>query len=126
MGCIQVLSDDTFDGYVDEHPGALLFVDALFGIGLSRPFVALDRVQHEMNYVQAKGGTASAPFVVCVDIPSGLSSETGRYLGYERENPFDTCLVANLTVTFHRPKFGHGLCDGPEACGKLVVKDIGL
>lgn len=34
--------------------------------------------------------------------------------------------AAYLTVTFHRPKLGHFLSDGPRLCTKLSVVDIGL
>lgn len=94
-----------------------LIVDALFGTGLTRPLTGLAHdapagISHWMERVMRR-----LP-VVAVDLPSGLSADTGRNLGCS--------LPADLTVTFHRPKLGHYLADGPGLCGALVVVDIGL
>jgi NAD(P)H-hydrate epimerase len=56
--------------------------------------------------------------VVAVDNPSGLDLRTGKGLGAVPR--------AALTVTFGAAKLGHLLGDGPEVCGRLVVRDIGL
>ena len=64
--------------------------------------------------------------VVAIDIPSGLCSDSGRYLVPLQENPRHEDIRAHLTVSFHTLKAGHMLASGPEACGKVVVKDIGL
>ncbi|MEN9060098.1 NAD(P)H-hydrate epimerase [Ponticoccus litoralis] len=61
-----------------------------------------------------------------IDVPSGMDADTGEYPGYGQETPLDSCILANMTVTFHRPKAGHLAGHGPAACGKLIVKDIGL
>ncbi|MDW8317840.1 MAG: bifunctional ADP-dependent NAD(P)H-hydrate dehydratase/NAD(P)H-hydrate epimerase [Anaerolineae bacterium] len=57
------------------------------------------------------------PQVVAVDCPSGLNCDTGRL------DP--ASLRADLTVTFANPKVGHFIVDGPAACGRLEVADIG-
>ena len=93
-----------------------VWVDALFGTGLTRPLPdlvtqMLHRVYYEQNWNQAP--------VVAVDIVSGLSADTGKSV-----QPFH--LTADLTVTFHTAKHGHVLQDGPLRSGKVVVKDIGL
>jgi hydroxyethylthiazole kinase-like uncharacterized protein yjeF len=92
-------------------PGAL-YIDALFGAGLSRPLegevARLARVSQEQ-----------ALAVVAVDTPSGIHGDTGRPLG-------DTAFRADLTVTFHRRKRAHVLVEGRKACGEIVVADIGL
>ncbi|NKB27531.1 MAG: hypothetical protein GKR99_08235 [Rhodobacteraceae bacterium] len=81
----------------------------------------------QLNHCQSMSRHNSGfPHVVAIDLPSGLDSETGHYPGYETEHFADSCPMANLTVTFHRLKPGHVLADGPAACGKVVVKDIGL
>lgn len=126
IGDVKPLNDAAIDGYAEDRPGTALAVDALFGIGLRRPFLDLSRVQMELNRWQAASKNGRAPRVVSVDLPSGLCADSGRYLGLGGENPLDTSIRANLTVTFHRPKLGHFLADGPAACGTLVVKDIGL
>jgi ADP-dependent NAD(P)H-hydrate dehydratase / NAD(P)H-hydrate epimerase len=90
---------------------AAVVVDALFGAGLRRPLegaprAALERVQDRRLPL------------VAVDLPSGLSGDTGAPLGYAPQ--------AALTVTFHRKKPAHVLEPGRELCGEIVVADIGL
>jgi hydroxyethylthiazole kinase-like uncharacterized protein yjeF len=58
------------------------------------------------------------PQIVAVDCPSGLNCDTGVL------DP--ASLPADLTVTFAHPKVGHFVADGPTACGRLEVADIGV
>jgi ADP-dependent NAD(P)H-hydrate dehydratase / NAD(P)H-hydrate epimerase len=94
----------------DFRPEAAdLIVDALFGIGMTRP----------MAPTEALDSLAATDLpLVAIDLPSGLDADTGvvRPPG----------LRAALTVTFHRAKLGHYLAAGPDHCGELVVADIGL
>lgn len=86
-------------------------IDALFGTGLSRPLDGL--ALEACRWMNA----ANAP-VVAVDIPSGINGETGDALGM--------AVHADETVTFHRPKPGLYLKEGPDYAGKITVADIGL
>ena len=90
--------------------GARLVVDALFGAGLSRPL--------EGAYAQIVEALNDLP-VVAVDIPSGVSGDTGQPLG-------GVYVKAALTVTFFRKKPGHLLLPGRALCGETVVADIGI
>lgn len=103
-----------------------LVVDALFGTGLTRPIEDLDTILTSIADAAAarEEGGAAAPWVVAVDLPSGIDTDTGRVLVPPRGE--DGAAAANLTVTFHRPKRGHVSGEGPRRCGHLVVKDIGL
>lgn len=92
-----------------------IWVDAMFGIGLSRPLSGLYR---EMAQRMARDRTAGAR-VAAVDIASGLSGQTGLVLG-------DSAVQADFTVTFEREKLGHMLGEGPEYTGELIVRSIGL
>ncbi|MBA4393967.1 MAG: NAD(P)H-hydrate dehydratase, partial [Desulfobacca sp.] len=56
--------------------------------------------------------------VMAVDMPSGLSSDSGQPLGL--------CIQADLTVTFGLPKVGQILFPGCRFVGRLFVVDIGL
>jgi len=89
-----------------------LYIDALFGAGLSRALegevAKLARASHDPSLT-----------VVAVDTPSGIRGDTGKPLD-------DTAFRADLTVTFHRRKPAHVLVEGRKACGEVVLVDIGL
>ncbi|MEX3016015.1 NAD(P)H-hydrate dehydratase [Gymnodinialimonas hymeniacidonis] len=108
--------------------GADLIVDAVFGTGLSRGFAPPDRVGGLFHNLFADGfwghGRELAPYVVAVDVPSGLDADSGKVLWTDSQWCGD--IAAHLTVTFQQPKLGHVLADGPAQCGDLEVVDIGL
>ena len=90
--------------------GARLVVDGLFGAGLSRPMEgAAAQVVEALNDLP----------VVAIDIPSGISGDTGQPVGA-------VYVKAALTVTFFRKKPGHLLLPGRALCGETVVADIGI
>jgi ADP-dependent NAD(P)H-hydrate dehydratase / NAD(P)H-hydrate epimerase len=95
-----------------------VIVDALFGIGLTRPLsgAALDVGAWCYHHVGAQKRR-----IVAVDVPSGLCADSGRLMGAEGLG-----FRADLTVTFHAPKRGHLLGEGPFACGRVRVVDLGL
>lgn len=97
----------------DFIPGVCdLIIDAVFGIGLSRPVEGAYKALIDLIAAQTRAK------IVAVDIPSGISSDTGAILG---------CAVkADVTVTFGEMKLGQVLFPGREACGRLVVADIGF
>ncbi len=101
----------TGDVYALGASGATaeLFVDALFGAGLSRP------LEGETARLAA---LLPAERVVAVDVPSGVSGDDGNPLG-------GVCFEAALTVTFVRKKPAHVLMPGRAWCGEVVVADIG-
>jgi hydroxyethylthiazole kinase-like uncharacterized protein yjeF len=108
-----------------------LVIDAIFGTGQSReiPWPLADAVQ-----LLATTFLDGVP-VASIDIPTGLSADTGREFPVA-EGPkewscwkkFAPCAVLGigLTITFHKAKRGLFLSQGPLAAGKVVVKDIGL
>lgn len=88
-----------------------IVVDAVFGVGLSRPVEGFwkDAIQ----WINRSGA-----FVCSVDIPSGISADTGRVMG---------CAVrAGLTVTYGFRKMGHMLYPGAAYSGKLVCRQMGI
>jgi ADP-dependent NAD(P)H-hydrate dehydratase / NAD(P)H-hydrate epimerase len=90
--------------------GAELVIDALFGSGLNRRLDA--KVRDILAYVTRR----TLP-IVAVDIPSGVLGDSGENVG---------AAAAVCTVTFMRKKPGHLLLPGREACGDVVVADIGM
>ena len=108
-----------------------LLVDAVFGIGLTRPLP--DIVATVLNVAEQKRWKNGHKVKrVAVDCPSGLNLDTGYVEGdleavIESGDPWPQTLnTADLTVTFHAPKLGHYLAIGPSVCKKLKTVDIGL
>jgi NAD(P)H-hydrate epimerase len=86
-------------------------VDALFGIGLSRPVTGLCREA-------ILACNASPAKVLSVDIPSGVSADTGEIQG--------AAVQADKTVVFAFQKLGMTAEPGMSLAGKTVVRDIGI
>ena len=95
-----------------DNPMGLLFIDALFGAGLSRP------LDGHAARLAALSSRFAAP-VVSIDVPSGIDGDTGLAVGR-------TAFQAALTVTFMHRKPGHVLMPGRMRCGETVVADIGM
>jgi len=102
-----------FEGYPedDEIMRADIVIDAIFGTGLKRAIEGeLYKFIEHLNSLKK--------FIVAVDIPSGVSSDTGEILG--------VAIKSNITVTFGLPKRGHLLFPGRYYTGELFVEDIGF
>jgi ADP-dependent NAD(P)H-hydrate dehydratase / NAD(P)H-hydrate epimerase len=100
-----------------------IYVDALFGTGLTRP---VEGVHREMvNFLRglrarrdaAESGGAGGILFVSLDIPSGLNADSGQLIG--------EAVQADLTVTFTAPKPGNVLAPAAALNGELFVADIG-
>lgn len=110
----QIQMAEAFDVPVcgmEETGKYRIIVDALFGIGLSKPVTGayanvLERLNREEH------------IIIAVDIPSGISADTGKVCG--------VALYADETVTFGAPKVGQLLYPGKEYTGKLRVANIGF
>lgn len=88
-----------------------IIVDALFGIGLSRAVEGI--------YAETIGKMNRSKGMVCsVDIPSGISADTGRVM--------NGAVKADLTVTFAFEKLGHIFYPGCNYAGELICRDIGI
>lgn len=88
-----------------------LIIDALLGIGLKGEVGGLFK---EAISLINKSGVRT----VAVDIPSGLDATSGEVCGI--------AIRADTTVTFVARKQGFLRGQGPEYCGKIIVKDLGI
>ena len=93
--------------------GSQVCVDALLGVGLSRPVDPASPIGRAIALLNE----TPAP-VVAADVPSGISADTGAVLG---------CAVrARTTVTFTFPKIGLAVGAGAVYAGGVIVRDIGI
>lgn len=89
-----------------------LIIDAMLGTGLKTEVKGLMRSAVEFLNHTFPG------LIVAVDMPTGLSSDTGYPLG--------DAVRADLTVTFGLPKVGQVLFPGANYIGALEIVDIGI
>jgi ADP-dependent NAD(P)H-hydrate dehydratase / NAD(P)H-hydrate epimerase len=88
-----------------------IWVDAILGTGLQSEVRAFYKTV--IDFINGTGKP-----VLAVDIPSGLSSDTGR--------PYGTGIKATVTASFAFPKIGHILYPGADYTGHLEIIDIGI
>ena len=88
-----------------------IIIDSIFGVGLSRVVTgAYEAVIHDINNNQNT--------VFAVDMPSGISSDTGEVMG--------VAVRADYTITFGHQKQGLLFFPGAEYAGEITVADIGF
>jgi hydroxyethylthiazole kinase-like uncharacterized protein yjeF len=112
LAMLRACGVQEFRDFGPEMRPATLIVDAVLGTGLNGPAkgAALDAII-EIN--------SSFPFakVVAVDIPSGLSGDSGV--------PPGEFVKADATVTFTAPKVCHAMGPACNEMGEVVIAPIG-
>ena len=107
------IADATAVPAMGAEPGDVV-VDAVFGIGMTRaPEGVSAAAISRINELRERGAR-----VLAVDVPSGLSADTGH--------PFGVAVRADRTVTFAFPKKGLHVYPGAELAGEVVLVDIGI
>ncbi len=99
------------DYVINKDLHSALVVDAIFGTGLSKNISG--KTAEIISFINA----SDSP-IISVDIPSGISSDTGQIMG--------EAVRADYTVTFGLPKRGHLLYPGADYTGRLFIEDIGF
>jgi hydroxyethylthiazole kinase-like uncharacterized protein yjeF len=95
------------------RPGDVV-VDAIFGTGLLRPAVGpFAEAIEAIGALRERGAR-----VLAVDLPSGISADTGR--------PIGPAVRADHTVTLGFAKIGLALQPGVEMAGEVTVANIGI
>ena len=94
---------------IDAVPsGAPLIVDALFGVGLSRPIA--DDLAAVLRRLSGR--------VLAVDVPSGIDSDGGA--------DWMPPLVADVTLALGALKPAHVLLPTARSCGRVLLAPIGI
>lgn len=88
-----------------------LIIDAVYGIGYHG-----DMPEHVAKVLKI-AGMSEAP-VLAVDIPSGISADTGSCA--------ECCVKATYTVTFTAMKPAHIIYPSTKYCGTVLVAQIGI
>jgi len=88
-----------------------LIIDAIFGTGFKPP------IKGRWTEIVKKINQSGKP-VVAVDIPSGISADSGEVI--------EPVVKADITVTFALPKYGHVLYPAAVYSGKVFVRDISI
>jgi hydroxyethylthiazole kinase-like uncharacterized protein yjeF len=109
LGCPVTTLRDNEDVVATGDYG--LVVDALFGIGLTRPIEG--RYAALVERINAFAGP-----VMALDVPSGLDADTGTVQG--------SAVHADATTTFIAAKPGLYTAQGPDHCGEICVLDLDL
>ena len=107
----SILTEDELKGAESQIASADLIVDSIFGTGLRggvHGFIA--------EVIECINETGKP--VVAIDLPSGLSADTGIAEG--------ACIQATYTVTMGLPKRGNLIHPGATFTGTLEVADIGF
>lgn len=97
--------------------GVTILIDAVYGTGVRLPLGG-QGAELLRQTKTALDERSPRPFVVAVDCPSGLHSDTGEI------DP--VTIPADLTVTFAAAKRGQFAFPGAETLGELVIADIGI
>ncbi|MBN1582905.1 MAG: NAD(P)H-hydrate dehydratase [Anaerolineae bacterium] len=134
--CLYSNDDKNYDTLRKALKSADIIVDALLGTGVTRPIqgklkdvlevvreaVSKRRLGRQFEWTAfsppVRPRNHLVPFVVAVDVPSGLNCDSGDV------DP--VTLPADLTVTFAAPKRGQFRFPGAGILGELAVADIGI
>lgn len=93
---------------------AAVIVDALLGTGVRGPLREPIRTAVEVIHRAHRAGIP----IVAVDTPTAVDLSSGE--------PSDPAVLADLTVTFHRPKTGLATRRGAAHAGRVLVAPIGI
>ncbi|GAB6093273.1 NAD(P)H-hydrate epimerase [Furfurilactobacillus curtus] len=86
-------------------------VDAVFGVGLSRPIAGqLAEAVQELNQTNLP--------ILAIDIPSGIDADTGQ--------PMGVAIQAIETITMSYNKIGLTTKSGQLYAGRITIADIGI
>jgi NAD(P)H-hydrate repair Nnr-like enzyme with NAD(P)H-hydrate epimerase domain len=96
-----------------------LVLDAVLGIGRTGSTALRSPAREAVVAIRELARDQRAPFVVAVDVPSGIDADTGAVAD-------DHVLQADVTVTFGGVKAGLLQGPGQTLAGRVVLVDVGI
>ncbi|KQO63875.1 NAD(P)H-hydrate epimerase [Curtobacterium sp. Leaf261] len=96
-----------------------LVLDAVLGIGRTGSTALRSPAREAVVAIRELARDQRAPFVVAVDVPSGIDADTGAVTD-------DHVLQADVTVTFGGVKAGLLRGPGRALAGRVVLVDVGI
>ncbi len=93
-----------------------IVLDAVFGIGLTRPIAGAPAAT--LALVAEARDERSEMAIIALDLPSGLNAATGAL--------DDSTLAADYTITLGYAKRGFFLFPGADYTGQILIADIGI
>ena len=110
-GTFKFITGENKDILEKSLKNADVVIDSIFGTGFKPPIKGYRAEIIEIINKYKK-------FVVSIDIPSGLSTDTGEL--------FEPHIKADITITFAYPKLAHILYPSSLSCGDIYVVDISI
>ncbi len=110
-GKVSFITEEKLNRLKNKIKGADVVIDAIFGTGFNPPVKGYREKAIQIINKYAKS-------VVSVDIPSGLSADTGTING--------SFVKSDLTITFAYPKLCHILFPASQYCGEVFLVDISI
>ena len=115
LALLECTTSEEWESLAVTSPSYNVIIDAIFGTGLSRPLEGIfAEVVEDLMLI---ANTEKAPFILSVDIPSGLNSDSSLFIG--------PTIKADVTVTFTAPKVANVVPPASYVNGKLVIAEIG-
>lgn len=109
---IQLDTISDLDEFLKASGGPFTIVDGILGTGLKGNLAGL------IFDVVEKINELNAAEVISLDVPTGVSGDTGSVNG--------TAIQATFTISFGFPKLGHFLPPGAAKRGELINVDVSL
>lgn len=120
LGAGAVLLDGALEQVATEAAlRADLVLDAVLGIGVHGASALRSPAREVVQVIRELARDQRAPFVVAVDVPSGIDVDTGAVAD-------DHVLQADVTVTFGGVKAGLLRGPGSTLAGRVELVDVGI
>ena len=113
---VAPITEDSFSSLTRDLQSSDVVLDAVLGIGRSRPLEGL--VKETMLLLSSVRDNRSSLRILALDVPTGMDADSGAV------DP--ACPRADVTISYGFPKTGHYMFPGADFTGKLEVADLGI